>query len=342
MSKMNDIERFEACLKMEEADRVSIACPLQTGTVALMDASGAAWPEAHHDPETMAKLALAAHEIAGLESVCVPFHNEYEATAMGGILGGFQKDMFPSTVEFALKSLADIDKLRVPDPKKDGELPVVLKAVSILSKKLGGKVPVVGRIPDPFELANRLYGVTEVLTAVLEHPADLKKLLRISVKTETEYGKALVEAGATCITLVSGTTSTITDPETGPKYYMEFSQPYQKELIENLKTFTVLHICGNCTPILNEMGETGANGLSIDSPVDVVKAKRVLGKRAAIVGNVNALNVLGSGVPEKVKEKAKEALTKGVDVLSSGCGFPPQTPIENMKALVEAGLEFCK
>jgi MtaA/CmuA family methyltransferase len=307
-----------------------------------MEASGAYWPEAHHDPEIMAKLAMAAHTIAGIECVCVPFHNEYETTAMGGVLGGYKKDMFPSTVEYAVKSLADIDKLRVPDPKKDGELPIVLKAATILSKKLGGKVPVVGRIPDPFELANRLYGVTEVLTAVLEHPNELKKLLKIAVKVETEYGKALIASGATTITLVSGTTSTITDPETGPKYYMEFSQPYQKELIKNLKTSTVLHICGNCTPILNEMGDTGTSGVSIDSPVDVLKAKKVLGKRAAIVGNINALNILGSGTPDKVKEKAKEALMKGVDVLSSGCGFPPQTPLANMKALVEAGLEFCK
>ena len=336
---MTDRERFEAALKMEGVDRVSLACPLQTGTLALMEASGAYWPEAHHNPETMAKLALAAHEIAGLESVCAPFHNEYETTAMGGVLGGWKKDMFPSTVEFAVKSLEDIDKLRVPDPKKDGELPIVLKAVSILSKKLGGKVPIVGRIPDPFELANRLYGVTEVLTAVLEHPAELKKLLKTAVETETEYGKALTASGATVITLVSGTTSIITDPETGPKYYLEFSQPYQKELIGKLRTFTVLHICGNCTPILNEMGETGASGLSIDSPVDAAKAKKILGKRAAIVGNVNALNILGGGTPEKVKEKAKEALMKGVDVLTSGCGFPPQTPLANMKALVEAGLE---
>mgnify|MGYP006266523665 CR=1 FL=1 len=43
---------------------------------------------------------------------------------------------------------------------------------------------------------------------------------------------------------------------------------------------------------------------------------------------------------EKVKEKAKEALKKGVDVLTAACGLPAQTPLENMKALVEAGLEF--
>jgi uroporphyrinogen-III decarboxylase len=88
------------------------------------------------------------------------------------------------------------------------------------------------------------------------------------------------------------------------------------------------------------MGESGANGLSIDSPVNVTTAKEVLGSSVAIVGNVNALNILGTGTPEKVKIKAREALEKGVDVLTAGCGFPPQTPLENMKALVETGLKL--
>lgn len=340
MSKMNDRERFEAALNLEEVDRVSLAAPLQTGTTALMQASGAYWPEAHHNSEKMAKLALAAHEFAGIESVCVPFHNDYEAVAMGCTLGGFSKTMFPSCEEFAVKTPEDIDNLRVPDPKKDGELPIVLEAVSLLSKKLEDKVPVVARIPDPFELACRVGGVTGVLRMVLERPDDVKKLLKIAVETGIEYGKALINSGASTVTLVCGTSSTMVDRQTGPKYYLEFSLPFQQEVIRKLGTLTVLHICSDTTPILKEMGESGANGLSIDSPVNVTTAKEILGSSVAIVGNVNALNILGTGTPEKVKVKAREALEKGVDVLTAGCGFPPQTPLENMKALVQTGLIF--
>ncbi len=340
MSTMSDKDRFEAALKMESVDRVSIACPLQTGTVALMDASGASWPEAHRDPEKMAKLAIAAHEIAGLESVRVPFHNDYEAEAMGSVIGDWKREMQPQKVHFAVNTLEDIDYLRVPDPKNDAEMPFVLKAVSILSQKVGRKLPVIAAICAPFELVVRLRSLQVALNDLMEYPNQLKKMLKKCVETEVEYGKALVEAGASTITLVDGISSCLVDQELGTKYYVEFSQPYEREVITKLDTLTVLHICSDATCIIREMGETGANGLSIDSPVDVVKAKRVLGKRAAIVGNVNSLRTLGTGTVEKVKKEAKEALTRGVDVLSPGCGFSPRTPLVNMKALKVAISEY--
>ena len=340
MSIMSDKERFEAALRMEGVDRISLACPLQTGTVALMDASGACWPEAHRDPETMAKLALAAHEIAGLESVRVPYHNDYEAEAMGCVIGEWTRDMQPLKVHFAVNTFEDIDYLRVPDPKNDAEMPFVLKAVSILSQKVGRRLPVIAAICAPFELAVRLRSLQATLNDLMEYPNQLRKLLKKCVETEIEYGRALTEAGASAITLADGISSCLVDPEFGTKYYMEFSQPYEQEVIAKLNTLTILHICSDATSILNEMGETGASGLSIDSPVDVLKAKKVLGKRAAIVGNVNSLRTLGTSTVEKVKKEAKEALTMGVDVLSPGCGFSPRTPLVNMKALKETVIEF--
>jgi [methyl-Co(III) methanol-specific corrinoid protein]:coenzyme M methyltransferase len=107
-----------------------------------------------------------------------------------------------------------------------------------------------------------------------------------------------------------------------------------------LDTQKILHICSDATSILKEMVETGANALSVDSPVDIANAKKKVGKRTAIIGNVNTTRVLGTGTVEKVKKEVKEALVKGVDVLSPGCGFSPRTPLVNMKAIKEAALEF--
>lgn len=60
-------------MDLKTVDRVPCACPLQTGTIDLMRDSGAFWPEAHVNPAAMAKLARAARDIAGIESVRVPF-----------------------------------------------------------------------------------------------------------------------------------------------------------------------------------------------------------------------------------------------------------------------------
>ncbi len=66
-------KNFLDTLHGNPVDRVPALSVTQTGTVELMDMTGAAWPKAHSDPEKMAALALAGHEIAGLEAVRYPY-----------------------------------------------------------------------------------------------------------------------------------------------------------------------------------------------------------------------------------------------------------------------------
>ncbi|MBM4237334.1 MAG: methylcobamide--CoM methyltransferase, partial [Euryarchaeota archaeon] len=211
---MNSKERFEAALRLEAKDRVPVACPLQTGTVALMEASGAYWPDAHLDPEKMARLALAAHRFGEIESVRVPFHNDYEAEAMGCVLGGWKKESQPVKVEFAVKSVEDVDRLRIPDPRKDGKMPVVLRAVEILAEEVGKELPVIAAICAPFELAVRVRGMTDVMRDLMLRPEALKKTLRIATEAAVGYGKALTDSGASTVALIDGSASTL-----GPKFY---------------------------------------------------------------------------------------------------------------------------
>lgn len=60
-------------LDRKEVGRIPIASFTQTGTLDLMKASGADWPDALRNAHLMAKLAVAGHEIAGLEVVRIPF-----------------------------------------------------------------------------------------------------------------------------------------------------------------------------------------------------------------------------------------------------------------------------
>jgi [methyl-Co(III) methanol-specific corrinoid protein]:coenzyme M methyltransferase len=66
-------KNFLNALHGNPVNRIPALSVTQTGTVELMDMTGAAWPEAHSDPEKMAKLAIAGHEIAGFEAVRYPY-----------------------------------------------------------------------------------------------------------------------------------------------------------------------------------------------------------------------------------------------------------------------------
>ncbi len=330
---MNHKERFEAALKLEPVDRVPAACPLQTGTIALMEASGAYWPDAHLEADRMARLALAAHEVAGIESVRVPFHNDYEAEAMGCVLGGWRRDGPPIKKELRVRSLEDIDSLSVPDPRTDGRMPIVLEAIGALSRKVGGELPVIAAMCAPFELAVRIRGMTDIMRDIMLRPEALKALMRVTMETAIEYGRALGEAGASTIALIDGSASTL-----GLQFYPEYPSKFTRTAVQGLEMMTVLHVCGDTSSILSAMADTGVNGLSIESVVDISFAKETVGERVAIVGNVSPTDTLWCGTPERVEREARECIAKGVDVLAPGCGFSPLTPLENMRALSRSAL----
>jgi len=100
----------------------------------------------------------------------------------------------------------------------------------------------------------------------------------------------------------------------------------------------VLHICGRTEKIRAEMAETGFDGLSIEVE-DVVAAKSVIGE-VKILGNVSLSKTLFLGKPEDMKEEARKALRSGVNLLEPNCGISPSTPVENIKAMVEARDEY--
>jgi len=63
---LDERNRLFDVLNLEEVDRVPCVSPLQTGTIDLMKATNAYWPNANNDPGLMARLSLAAHTLGGI------------------------------------------------------------------------------------------------------------------------------------------------------------------------------------------------------------------------------------------------------------------------------------
>lgn len=70
-------------------------------------------------------------------------------------------------------------------------------------------------------------------------------------------------------------------------------------------------------------------------------AKKLVGGRTKLIGNISTSGILLTGTYEEVKEEAGKCLEGGIDVLAPGCGIAPKTPTENISALVDARDEFC-
>ena len=101
-----------------------------------------------------------------------------------------------------------------------------------------------------------------------------------------------------------------------------------------------LHICGDTSDRLESMYNIGVDGLSLDQKVDLAHARKVLGPKKCIIGNVDPTFLLPFGKPEEVAKWAEknieDAGQEGAFILSSGC-LVFDMPPENMRAMVNVG-----
>ncbi len=326
--------RLLRVLNGREVDRMPVASFTQTGITDLMDATGASWPDAHRNASLMARLGLAGHDIAGFEAVRIPFGLITEAGTMGCQIDYHEdrRDFNPG-VRAGLKSL---DAIRIPDPT-EGLMGMTLDAVRLCREGAGEDVPIIVGVTGPFTIAGHLRGLTEMMIDLVDDPDLIHGIERTTQQVVTEFSRRLHEEGADIIVLIEPTGAII-----GLEFFDQFCAPYLRKAISDIKAPVVLHICGHTLPLIESMISTGAKGLSIDQTTGVAAVKEAIRGRAALIGNIDPVSLLLQGKPADVEAGCRRAIDEGVSVLAPGCGLAPATPLQNVKAMVRAGLDYGK
>ncbi|HEV3404930.1 MAG TPA: uroporphyrinogen decarboxylase family protein [Gaiellaceae bacterium] len=336
---MNSLERVRTVLAGGLPDRVPV--DLHDFMMAGR-ASGIPFPELFRDGGAMAAAQLDAWHEFGHDVLLVENGTAALAEACG------------AEVEYSLESApvvvgprASLDDLRVPDPHRDAPLPELLKATRLIAEEVGDRACVIGRADQgPFSLATMLMGMVEFLTAVGEgdRQQELDRLLEFALETVHRYAVAQMEQGAHLTSIGES----IAGPDVlSPADYRRYAWPYEQRLVARLRADGIplsLHICGDATRIVGDMVETGAAVLELDYKVDLARVKEATRGRATILGPVDPSGVLALGTPAGVESAAREALEAlapgGGLILGPGCALPPETPAENVHALVQAAHEF--
>ena len=158
MADMTLRERLLNALEGKEVDKVPVCSVTQTGIVELMDEVGAPWPEAHSDPDKMAKLAIANYELSGLEAVRVPYCLTVLAEAMGCEVNMGTVSRQPSVT--AHPYTKDLEDMKMPENLLDmGRIRAVLDSIKIIRERVGPDVPIIGGLEGPITLASDLASV---------------------------------------------------------------------------------------------------------------------------------------------------------------------------------------
>ncbi|MDD1756145.1 MAG: MtaA/CmuA family methyltransferase [Methanomassiliicoccales archaeon] len=336
---MSERERLMEVLRLGKVDRPPCVCPMQTGTLDLMKASGAFWPDAHEDPGLMCQLALAAHEVAGLESIRVPFEVSVDASAFGAVTADRKLRRGPTILSNRVPRREDFEAMEVPEPARSGKVPIVLQAIRSLKGK-ARETPIICGMVSPHMLAFQLIGDQAAMMDMYQDPIFLKAVMHTAKSFAISYAEAASEAGADVITMVDAFAS---GDFLSPDQYREFAMPYQAKVckeVEKLGIPLILHICGDTTAILPMMAGTGANGISVDHEVEISYAKTVCHGKAAVLGNICPSTTLLKGSPQEVTSATMRCLEAGTDAVAPGCGLALETPLANLKAMVEATKRF--
>jgi MtaA/CmuA family methyltransferase len=307
--------------------------------------TGVGLVEALHSPEKTVEALLTGQRELGYDAIYVGWESSFNllAEAMGCTMR-FPEDSVPQVVDHVIKKPEDVDALEIPDPMKAGRLPLHMEILKRIKAEVKGKVPLFAYTPGPFTLAGQLYGINKLMAATIQNPQFVRALVDKTTISSTLYARANVKEGIDVVVTADPTASgSLISPTT----FETFAAPHLKHImmaVSKVGAIPSLHICGQTTPLLNQMVKTGARLLELDHLVNLQGAKTQVGDRVIIMGNLDPTSLLLNGTPAQVEQAAKESIeTVGCDgryILSSGCEIPPNAPLENIRAMVTAAKKF--
>jgi [methyl-Co(III) methanol-specific corrinoid protein]:coenzyme M methyltransferase len=331
---MNSKERAKRALKKEPVDRPSVLCVNSTATKSLLEEARLHLPKVHQKAEPMAQLALGAYKILGFDAVRVPFCQTIEAEALGCMVN--YRDFIPRTEE-ALYTLENTPRFP-EDFLSLGRIPELLRAVNLLKREVGEEALVLGGVVGPLTIARSLLDSVPLLKASVKAPDKIRPFLEVGNRAASNMAKALLEAGADAIVIEDMAAS----PDfLHPKTYQTMVVYDHHRLIESIPGPVILHICGDISLIAEEMAQTKAGSFSIEPKVTTSTVRVKVGKSSGLIGGVDAPSLYFSS-PSEIRSMSLKALQEGIDLLAPGCSIPPNAPTENLKAMVQAAIDFGK
>ena len=236
-----------------------------------------------------------------------------------------------------VRSAADV--ARLPSVSVDDAAGFVFETVGRVRKALADRVPLIGFAGAPFTLASYLieggasreFLLTKRFMRAERHAwhAMLERLAGIT----SAYLNGQIAAGAQAVQLFDSWVGALS-----PADYREFVLPHSRAVIQRLTPgVPVIHFGVGTATLLPSMKEAGGDVIGLDWRVELGPAWEQLGHDVAVQGNLDPAVLLSS--TEEIR-RAAAAILEGAarrpgHIFNLGHGVHQETPVENVKALVE-------
>ncbi len=194
-----------------------------------------------------------------------------------------------------VRSVADVEKLRVADPIEDTGY--VMDAIRILRGELADKVPLIGFAGAPFTLASymiegqgtRDYERCKAL--MWGESAAWERLMEVTADTVIAYLSAQIDAGAQAVQVFDSWVGYV-----APRDYERYVLPHSTRVIAEVKAHgdravdggvPVIHFANGATSMIDLVQKAGGDVVGVDWRLDMAKAVDLIDGRFAIQGNID-------------------------------------------------------
>ncbi len=248
-----------------------------------------------------------------------------------------------------VRSKADVDSLGAPDP--EDELRYVMDAVRTIRRELNGRVPLIGFAGSPWTLATYMIEGASTKNFAMskgmmfEQPKLMHKLLEKLTESVTIYLNAQIAAGAQAVQIFDTWGGMLS-----PKDYNTFSLHYMSKIVDGLtresdnRSVPIILFTKGGGQWLEIMADSGADAIGLDWTIDIGDARKRVGKKVSLQGNLDPSALYAS--PEVIKKSVSDILESfghGTGhVFNLGHGIHPEISPENAKAFVDAVHDLSK
>ena len=291
-------------------------------------------------PELACEVTLQPLERFGLDAAILFSDILTVPDAMG--LGLYFVEGEGPKFERPLRTEADVARLEVPPMER---LRYVFDAVTLIRRSLGGRVPLIGFSGSPFTLACYMIegggsdDFRHVKTMMYARPDLLHRILDVNARAVTEYLNAQIAAGAQAVQVFDTWGGSLAHGA-----YQEFSLAYARQVLQRVTRVREERVVPRILftkgggQWLEDMAGSGADALGIDWQTSLAAARRQVGDKVALQGNLDPHvlfappSVIGAEV-----QRVLDAYGYGNGhVFNLGHGISQHTPPEHVHALVEA------
>ena len=248
-----------------------------------------------------------------------------------------------------VRSAEEIAALPLPDVESD--LDYVMRAVSTIRRELNGSVPLIGFSGSPWTLATYMVeggsskDFRHLKAMIYDQPEQAHQLLDKLAQTVTAYLNAQIRHGAQAVQIFDTWGGALS-----AKAYQQFSLRYMQQIVDGLirehegRAVPVILFTKNGGLWLEAMVATGCDALGLDWTINIGEARRRVGNRVALQGNMDPAVLYASA--DTIRAEVKRILVDFGDhpghIFNLGHGITPQVDPEHARVFIEAVHEFSR